>query len=73
MPDVLSFDDASARNAIAAAGLTASVTMTASCAAPRGTVLTQNPQGGTAATRGDTVRLTESTGKQPNGKPCVIS
>ena len=73
VPDVLSFDDASARNAIAAAGLTASVTMTASCAAPRGTVLTQNPQGGTAATRGDTVRLTESTGKQPNGKPCVIS
>jgi beta-lactam-binding protein with PASTA domain len=46
--------------------------MTANCTASRGTVLTQNPQGGTAATRGDTVRLTESTGKQPNGKPCII-
>jgi PASTA domain len=72
VPNVLGFDDTSARNAIAAAGLIASVTMTANCTASRGTVLTQNPQGGTAATRGDTVRLTESTGKQPNGKPCII-
>jgi hypothetical protein len=73
VPNVLSFDDTSARNAIAAAGLIASVTMTASCTASRGTVLTQNPQGETAATRGDTVRLTESTGKQPNGKTCPIA
>jgi serine/threonine-protein kinase len=72
VPNVLSFDDTSARNAITAAGLVPSVTMTPSCVAFRGTVLTQNPQGGAAATRGDTVRLTESTGKQPNGKPCII-
>lgn len=68
---MLSFDDTGARNAIAAAGLIASVTMTARCAASHGTVLTQSPQGGTVATRGDTVRLTESTGKQANGKPCT--
>ena len=73
VPGVLSFDDASARRAITSAGLTAgSVTMTPSCAALRGEVLTQNPAQDTVVPVGSAVSLTEATGRQPNGKPCPI-
>jgi eukaryotic-like serine/threonine-protein kinase len=73
VPGVLSFGDASARRAITSAGLTVgSVTMAPSCAALRGEVLTQNPAQDTVVPVGSAVSLTESTGRQPNGKPCPI-
>ena len=72
VPNVLSEDDTSARNAITGAGLTVgSVSMVANCTASRGTVLTQNPNGGTQVPPGSAVNLTESTGKQANGRPCI--
>lgn len=72
VPNVLSEDDTSARNAITSAGLTVgSVSMVANCTASRGTVLTQNPNGGTQVTPGTAVSLTESTGRQANGRPCI--
>jgi beta-lactam-binding protein with PASTA domain len=36
-------------------------------------VVTQDPNGGTEVFRGSEVNLTESTGRQPNGKPCVVN
>jgi len=72
VPNVLSEDDTSARNAITSAGLTVgSVSMVANCTASRGTVLTQNPDGGTQVPPGTAVSLTESTGRQANGRPCI--
>jgi len=38
----------------------------------RGHVLTQNPGQDTVVAVGSAVSLTESTGRQANGKPCVI-
>ena len=73
VPSVLSFDDASARSTIIAAGLTVgSVTMTASCIMPAGDVLTQNPSAGAQVIQGTPVNLTESTGMKANGQPCII-
>jgi hypothetical protein len=74
VPGVLTFGDGAARNAIAAAGLTVgAVTMAPSCTQARGSVLTQDPGEGTQVIRGSAVSLTESTGKQPNGKTCPIA
>jgi hypothetical protein len=73
VPNVMGFDDQSAQNTIRAAGLTVgSVTMEADCSASFGDVLRQNPGGGTTAATGSPVSLVESTGRQANGKPCVI-
>ena len=72
MPNVLSEDNTSARNAITAAGLTVgSVSMVANCTASFGVVLNQNPNGGVQVAPGSAVNLTESTGKQANGRPCI--
>jgi PASTA domain len=72
VPNVLSEDNTSARNAITAAGLTVgSVSMVANCTASFGVVLNQNPNGGVQVAPGSTVNLTESTGKQANGRPCI--
>jgi hypothetical protein len=74
VPDVLGFDDTSAGQAITAAGLTVGrVSMVPNCTVARGDVVTQNPHDGTQALRGTAVDLTESTGRQPNGKLCVIN
>lgn len=74
VPDVLSFDNTSARAAITAAGLTVgSVTKQANCTLSAGGVLTQNPGGGAQVPPGSSVHLTESTGKQANGKHCVVN
>ena len=74
VPDVLGFDDTSARNAITAAGLTVGrVAQVANCTVSRGDVVTQNPHDGTQVPRGTAVDLTESTGRQPNGKLCVVN
>jgi hypothetical protein len=72
VPNVLSEDNTSARNAITAAGLTVgSVSMVANCTASFGVVLNQNPNGGVQVAPGSAVNLTESTGKQANGRPCI--
>jgi hypothetical protein len=74
VPNVLSQDDTSARNAIVAAGLTVrSVTMEANCTVARNDVLRQSPDGGSTAPSGSGVSLVESTGRQPNGKLCVVN
>jgi hypothetical protein len=74
VPGVLSFDDFSARRAITSAGLAVgTVSKAGSCIALRGEVLNQNPGQDTVVPVGSAVNLTESTGKQPNGKPCVIN
>lgn len=74
VPNVMGFDDQSAQNAIVAAGLTAGpVTMAADCSASFGDVLRQDPAGGTTAATGSPVSLVESTGRQANGKPCIVN
>jgi hypothetical protein len=74
VPSVLSQGDQDAQNAITAAGLTVGpVTMRANCTEPRGGVLVQNPDPGVQVTPGTPVSLVESTGRQPNGRPCVIN
>jgi beta-lactam-binding protein with PASTA domain len=74
VPDVLSFDDSFAQASITGAGLTVGpVTKQANCTLPAGGVLTQNPGGGTQVLPGSPVHLTESTGKQANGKRCVVN
>jgi beta-lactam-binding protein with PASTA domain len=55
-------DDASARADITSAGLhVGTVTLTANCTVPRGTVLSQNPDGGTQVRFGSSVNLNEAT------------
>jgi len=61
VPDVTD-DDASARNAITSAGLrVGTVTLTPDCTNPRGTVLSQDPNGGTQVRFGSSVSLNEAT------------
>lgn len=56
-----------------AAGLTVgAISPDNGCLAEAGTVLTQNPNGGTQAQPGSAVTLTESSGRNSKGKPCVI-
>jgi hypothetical protein len=74
VPSVLSQADQDAQNAITAAGLAVGpITMRANCTASRGVVLVQNPDPGVQVTPGTAVSLVESTGRQPNGRPCVIN
>jgi hypothetical protein len=62
VPDVTGEDDASARADITSAGLrVGTVTLTANCTVPRGTVLSQNPGGGTQVRFGSSVNLNEAT------------
>ncbi|NUR88146.1 MAG: PASTA domain-containing protein [Nonomuraea sp.] len=73
VPNVQGFDDASARNSIAAAGLTVgAVSLDNTCVDVRGTVLFSDPAAGAMVTRGTAVNLTESSGVDRNGRPCVI-
>jgi PASTA domain len=71
VPNVLSWDDTSAQNAIRAAGLTVgTISWDNRCLAERGAVLVQSPNGDTQATPGSAVNLTESSGRTPQNKPC---
>ncbi len=71
VPNVLSLDDASAQNAIRAAGLTVgTITWDNRCLAERGAVLLQSPNGDTQAAPGSAVNLTESSGHNSRNKPC---
>jgi hypothetical protein len=74
VPNVLSMGDTSAQRAITAAGLTVGpISMVNSCADVAGTVLTQNPAGGQQAPPGSAVSLSETTGLDSRGKPCVFN
>ena len=71
VPNVLSWDDFSAQNAIRAAGLAVgTISWDNRCLAERGAVLVQSPNGDTQATPGSAVNLTESSGRTPQNKPC---
>ena len=60
VPNVLSFDDQSARSAINAAGLAVGqISFDTRCINPAGTVELQNPTGGTLVLRGTAVNLRE--------------
>jgi serine/threonine-protein kinase len=73
VPGVLTYDDASARNAITSAGLTVgSVTPVSNCSLFAGDVVTQSLSGGASVLRGTAVNLTEASGLTPNGRHCVI-
>src|SRR5262249_13629591 len=72
VPNVLRTGDLSARNAITGAGLTVgTVRQVGNCTVAKGDVITQDPAGGAQVPRGTAVSLDESTGKKPNGKPCI--
>ncbi|NUS09442.1 MAG: PASTA domain-containing protein [Nonomuraea sp.] len=73
VPNVLGFDDASARASITAAGLTVgSVSFDNTCVDVFGTVLFSSPGAGATVSRGSAVNLRESSGVDGSGRPCVI-
>ncbi|MFI9597836.1 PASTA domain-containing protein [Nonomuraea sp. NPDC052265] len=73
VPNVQGFDDGGARNSIAGAGLTVgAVTFDNTCVDVRGTVLFSSPGAGATVARGSAVNLTESSGVDRNGRPCVL-
>ncbi|AQZ62153.1 unnamed protein product [[Actinomadura] parvosata subsp. kistnae] len=73
VPNVQGFDDASARQAIVAAGLAVgSVTFDNTCKDVFGTVLFSTPGAGTTVARGSAVNLRESSGVDAQGRPCVL-
>jgi hypothetical protein len=73
VPNVRTFDDASARSEIAGAGLTVgAVSMVPDCTLSPGDVVSQNPLGGTQAPPGTAVSLDESNGKRVDGTPCPV-
>lgn len=62
VPDVTGEDDATARSDITSAGLTVgTITLKVDCTIPRGQVISQTPAGGTTASFGARVSLTEAT------------
>jgi hypothetical protein len=72
VPNVRTFDDASARSTIAGAGLTVgTLTMTPDCTLSAGDVLSQSPLSGAQVAPGTPVNLTESTGMKASGTPCI--
>jgi hypothetical protein len=74
VPNVLGQDQGSAQNAITAAGLTVGpITLDNLCKDVAGTVLTQNPGGGSQAQPGSAVSLTVSSGVTSDGKRCVFN
>jgi beta-lactam-binding protein with PASTA domain len=72
VPRVMYYDDASAENVITGAGLTVSVSYVNNCSAEFGTVIMQNPSGGTLVLPGTTVSLQETSGMAPGGGICII-
>jgi beta-lactam-binding protein with PASTA domain len=71
VPNVVGSRDTDAITRLQAAGFRASSTPVSSTR-PAGTVLTQSPVGGTTATRGSTVRITVSGGRQVRTVPDVV-
>ena len=71
VPNVVGSRDTDAISRLQAAGFRVSSTPVSSTR-PSGTVLTQSPVGGTTATRGSTVRITVSGGRQVRTVPDVV-
>jgi beta-lactam-binding protein with PASTA domain len=71
VPNVVGSRDTDAVARLQAAGFRVSSTPVSSTR-PAGTVLTQSPAGGTTATRGSTVRITVSGGRQVRTVPDVV-
>ena len=71
VPNVVGSRDTDANGRLQAAGFRVSSTPVSSTR-PAGTVLTQSPTGGTIATRGSTVRITVSGGRQVRTVPDVV-
>ena len=71
VPSVVGSRDTDAIPRLQAAGFRVSSTPVSSTR-PAGTVLTQSPAGGTTATRGSTVRITVSGGRQVRTVPDVV-
>jgi eukaryotic-like serine/threonine-protein kinase len=71
IPNVVGSRDTDANARLQAAGFRVSSTPVSSTR-PAGTVLTQSPAGGTTATRGSTVRITVSGGRQVRTVPDVV-
>lgn len=71
VPNVVGSRDTAATARLQAAGFRVSSTPVTSTR-PAGTVLTQSPAGGTTATRGSTVRITVSGGRQVRTVPDVV-
>jgi YD repeat-containing protein len=68
VPNVIGQPEASARGAVEAAGLlVGSVTQAGSTTVPAGSILAQNPAGGTSAPSGSAVQLVVSLGALPGG------
>ncbi|MBA2569224.1 MAG: PASTA domain-containing protein [Actinobacteria bacterium] len=71
VPNVVGSRDTDASARLQAAGFRVSSTPVSSTR-PAGTVLTQSPAGGTSTTRGSTVRITVSGGRQVRTVPDVV-
>jgi eukaryotic-like serine/threonine-protein kinase len=71
VPNVVGSRDTDANGRLQAAGFRVSSTPVSSTR-PAGTVLTQSPAGGATATRGSTVRITVSGGRQVRTVPDVV-
>jgi serine/threonine-protein kinase len=71
VPNVVGSRDTDAVGRLQSAGFRVSSTPVSSTRSP-GTVLTQSPAGGTSATRGSTVRITVSGGRQVRTVPDVV-
>jgi len=67
VPNVVNQTQATAQSMIAAAGLTVGTVSNVNNAAAAGTVIGQNPIGGTSAASGSAVALTVSSGPAPTG------
>jgi hypothetical protein len=73
VPDLFGFDDGTARDTITSLGLSVGpVRMAANCSVSRGDVFSQSPGPGTMLLPGSAVSLTESNGRQGNGRLCPI-
>lgn len=71
IPILTGYTDADARTLLTAAGLIrGAITADNSCRVPAGTVTGQSPIADLSAAPGDTVALTESSGKTAAGGPC---
>lgn len=74
VPTLRGLDDTSAQNRIRSAGFTVgAVTSISDCSVDAGDVSKQDPPAFSTHLLGTPINIQEATGKQSNGKPCVIS
>jgi len=71
VPNVVGMTQSAAQSAITAAGLTSTVTTANSATVPAGSVISQNPTGGSSAAAGSAVALSVSLGAAPPPPPAA--